>query len=404
MIKRELYLKQIRRWIDNEAVKAITGVRRSGKTYILYSIIEELKQKGINEENIFLISFESQKYNRIENFKQLDETINKLVKNVEGKIYLLFDEIQLVEGWQKSINSYRVELKFDLYIKGSNSELLSNELSILMSGRYKEIKIYPFSFKEFLQYKKEINNININKFNEEELFDEYLKYGGMPQLLNINKIDKYSYLEDIYSVIFLKDIIYTHNIRNTDMLNRLLNYIILNIGNTFSANKISAYFKNEGRKISADTILDFIMYATDAYFIHKVPREDLIGKKVLKTKEKYYLIDHGFHQTKIFNTETKGKVLENIVYIELLRRGYNIKVGMVNEKEIDFVCIKNKNKIYIQVCLDLSKEDTKNREFSSLEKVNDNYDKYVLSLDKEDYSNNGFKHRNILEFLKTDEI
>ena len=402
MIKRELYLNQIGRLIDKDPIKIITGVRRSGKTYLLKSIQEELKSRGVADENIFLISFESMKYNKIENFNQLDECIIDLTKNTNGKLYLLFDEIQNVKNWEKSINAYRVDFNCDIYITGSNSELLSGEMATLISGRYYQINIYPFSFVEFVQYKKEMEKNDVS--NLEELFNEYVEYGGMPPIQQVATQDKYSYLGDIYNTILLKDIIARHNIRNTDMLNRILDYVIMNLGKNFSATNIAKYMKHEGRKISKDTILDYLLYSKNACFIHQAPREDIKGKKVLQHNEKYFLVDHSFYQVKYGDIENIGSILENIVYIELLRRGYDVKVGIINEKEIDFVCTKDKEKIYIQVSYQLNNDETIEREFSGLAQINDNFDKYVLSMDKLDFSRNGLKHRNIIDFLISDYI
>ena len=402
MIKRKLYLNQIERLIDKEPIKIITGVRRSGKTYLLKSIMDELKSRGIDDENIFLISFESMRYNKIENFTELDECIMNLTRNTKGRIYLLFDEIQNVKNWEKSINAYRVDLDCDIYITGSNSELLSGEMATLISGRYYQINIYPFSFAEFLQYKKEIEKTDVT--NQEELFREYVEYGGMPPIQQVTNEDKYSYLGDIYNTILLRDIITRHNIRNTDMLNRILDYVIMNLGKNFSATSIAKYMKHERRKISKDTILDYTLYSKNACFIYKAPREDIKGKKVLKNNEKYFLVDHGFYQAKYGNIENMGSILENIVYIELLRRGYDVKIGMLNEKEIDFVCTKDKEKIYVQVTYLLKNDETLEREFSGLAKIEDNFDKYVLSMDKQDFSSNGLKHRNIIDFLTSDYI
>ena len=402
MIKRELYLNQIERMIDKEPVKIITGVRRSGKTYLLKSIQEELENRGIKKENLFLISFESMKYNKIENFKQLDECIMNLTENTKGKVYLLFDEIQNVENWEKSINACRVDLDCDIYITGSNSELLSGEMATLISGRYYQINIYPFSFAEFIQYKKEIEKTDTSDL--EELFKEYVEYGGMPPIQQVAAQDKYSYLSDIYNTILLKDIVTRHNIRNTDMLNRILDYVIMNLGKNFSAGNIAKYIKRERRKISKDTILDYLLYSKNACFIHQAPREDIKGKKVLQHNEKYFLVDHGFYQAKYGEIENIGSILENIVYIELLRRGYDVKIGMINEKEIDFVCTRDKEKIYIQVTYQLENDNTIEREFSGLTKINDNFDKYVLSMDKMDFSGSGLKHRNIIDFLTSDYI
>ena len=402
MIKRELYLNQIERLIDKEPIKIITGVRRSGKTYLLKSIQKELKNRGIKEENIFMISFESMKYNKIENFKQLDECIINLTENITGKVYLLFDEIQNVENWEKSINAYRVDFDCDIYITGSNSEMLSGEMATLISGRYYQIKIYPFSFAEFIQYKKEIENKDTSDLDV--LFKEYVEYGGMPPIQQVATQDKYSYLSDIYNTILLKDIIARHNIRNTDMLNRILDYVIMNIGKNFSAGNIAKYMKHERRNISKDTILDYLLYSKNACFILPARREDIKGKKVLQHNEKYFLVDHGFYQAKYGEIENIGSILENIVYIELLRRGYDVKIGIINEKEIDFVCHKDKEKIYIQVTYQLENDETIEREFSGLAKINDNFDKYVLSMDKLDFSGNGLKHRNIIDFLISDYI
>ena len=402
MIKREFYLNQISRLINKEPIKVITGVRRSGKTYFLKSIKEELKNRGISEKNIFLISFESMKYNKIENFRQLDEIIINLTKNINGKIYLLFDEIQNVKNWEKSVNAYRVDLDCDIYITGSNSELLSGEMASLIAGRYYQIKMYPFSFKEYIQYKKEIDNSDVS--NLEERFNEYIEFGGMPSIQQIADEDKYSYLDDIFNTILLKDIVNRHNIRNTDMLNRIINYVISNMSNNFSATNIEKYIKHDGRKISKDTVLDYLLFAKNACFIYQLSREDIKGKRLLSYNEKYYLVDHGFYQTKYGNIENMGSILENIVFIELLRRGYDVKIGIINDKEIDFVCTKNKEKLYVQVTYLLSTQKTIDREFSGLLDIRDNFDKYVLSMDKLDFSSNGIKHRNIIDFLISDEI
>lgn len=404
MIKRELYLEKIRRLINTEPIKIITGVRRSGKTYLLHSIKEELIERGISKENIFLISFESQKYNKIQNFMELDVCVNNLIKNTSGKIYLLFDEIQNIVSWEKSINSYRVDFDCDIYITGSNSELLSGELATLIAGRYFHIDVYPFSFKEFLQYKKEINSIDV-KNKELQLFNEYVKYGGMPSLQQVQDIDKFSYLEDIYSTILLKDIISRHNLRNAEILNRILTFIISNIGQPVSANGISKYLKHENLKVSADTVLNYLSFSKNACFIHEAKKENLKGKKVLKTNGKYYLVDHGFNQAIIGkDMENTGQILENIVYIELLRRGYDVKVGDINGREVDFVCNKADRKIYIQVTYLLSSKETVKREFGSLRAIGDDYEKYVLSMDNLDFSNTGIKHMNIIDFLKNDII
>ena len=402
MIKRNIYLDKIERLVGKEPIKVITGVRRSGKTYLLRSIREMLLSKEISEDNIFLISFESMQYNRIENFKQLDECILSLIENVKGKIYLLFDEIQNVESWEKSINAYRVDLNCDIYITGSNSELLSGEMTTLLSGRYYQINIYPFSFKEFVQYYDEIEHKNIS--NLDEMFNEYLNYGGMPPIQQVSNEDKYSYLADIYNTILLKDVVSRHNIRNTDMLNRILNYSIMNLAKSFSASNIVKYMRHDGRKISKDTVLDYLLYSTNAFFIFQTSKEDIKGKKLLLNNEKYYLVDHGFYQSKYKSIENIGSILENIVYIELLRRGYDVKTGIINKKEVDFVCERGDKRIYIQVSYLLASSKTIEREFKPLLEIPDKYDSYVLSMDEFDMSQYGVKHKNIIDFLLDEEI
>ena len=378
MIKRELYLEKIERLIDAEPIKIITGVRRSGKTYLLRAICEELLERGISKENIFLISCESQ------NFIELDEYVNNLIKNTCGKIYLLFDEIQNITSWEKSINSYRVDFGCDIYIASSNLDLLSGKLD-----RYFHIEVYPFSFKEFLQYKKEINNLNTENM-ELELFDEYVKYGGMPSIQQVCDIDKFSYLEDVYSTILLKEIISKHNLRNTEILNRILRFIMSNIGQPLSANMVSKHIG------SRDTVLNYLSFSKNACFIYEVKKEYLNSGKLLKTNSKYYLVDHSFCQAK-----NQEQILENIVYIELLRRGYKVTFGDVG---VDFICKKADKKIYVQVTYLLASDELTKEKFNPLESINDNFEKYVLSMDNMDFSNNSIKHVNIIEFLKNDAI
>ena len=402
LYRREDYLQKIRGFYrDTGMIKVITGVRRCGKSCLMRTIAEELAESGVPAENIIFLNLDKRGFRDVKTADQLDSLIEEK-SAANGIKYLFIDEIQNVENWEKSINAYRVDLDCDIYITGSNSELLSGEMATLISGRYYQINIYPFSFVEFVQYKKEIEKNDVS--NLEELFKEYFEYGGMPPIQQVATQDKYSYLGDIYNTILLKDIIARHNIRNTNMLNRILDYVIMNLGKNFSATNIAKYMKHEGRKISKDTILDYLLYSKNACFIHQAPREDIKGKKVLQHNEKYFLVDHSFYQVKYGDIENIGSILENIVYIELLRRGYDVKVGIINEKEIDFVCTKDKEKIYIQVTYQLNNDETIEREFSGLAQINDNFDKYVLSMDKLDFSRNGLKHRNIIDFLISDYI
>lgn len=406
MIRRESYFKIINEFIDTSFIKIFTGIRRSGKTTLLFSVVDELKNRGISEDNIFYISFESLKYQNITDSVSLNDLILDLIGNVEGKVYLLFDEIQLVDGWEKSINGLHADFSCDICITGSNSMLLSGEYATLLSGRYIQINVYPFSFKEVLEYKEKVDNIEITDNIERQLFDEYLEFGGMPGLLELSSsIAKREALNDIYASIVYNDILGRYPIRKADLFKRFSNYIMNTMGETFSSKSITDYLKNEVEETSRNTILNFTNYLENAFFISKIRRKDLIGKKILKTQQKYYLMDHGFHHALIESNWLKQThVLENIVYIELLRRGYEIKIGKIYDKEIDFFCRKDGFECYIQVSYTVADQDTLEREMIPLLRLRNHYDKYIFSMDEHDMSKDGIKHRNILEFLKGDEF
>ena len=407
LIKREDYLKHFDDYLDSDFIKVFTGIRRCGKTSLLFSMVDELKNKGINENNIIFISFEDSDYNSVDNSEELDKIVYDYVKDISGKIYLFFDEIQEVTNWEKSINGFRFKLDCDIYITGSNSKLLSNELSTLISGRYIEIKVYPFSFKELLKYKTEIEGLNLSFQEEEKLFREYyINYGGMPGILTLNSDEfRKSALRDIFNTIILKDIIYRFKIKKVDLFIRFVQYMLNTIGQTFSSKSIKNYLKDKNIHTSQDTLLKYNNYLQQSFFMLKCRREDLIGKKILTIHEKYYAMDHGFHHVIVENNQKRiPRVLENIVYIELLRRGYDVNVGVVKDKEIDFVCQKSDRRIYIQVSYRMQHEDTKKRQFSPLLKVNDKYESYVLSMDEENMSQDGIRHMNIIDFLKSDDF
>ena len=403
MIIRESYLKKIRKFIDEEEIKVITGLRRSGKTYFLKQIMNELKENGINNSNIIYLPVESAKYDTIKNHKDLNNLIFNKTKDIKGKIYLFFDEIQLINDWQKSINSYRIDLDADIYLTGSNSQILSGELATLLSGRYIKIEIYPFSFNEILEYKK-IKFGEISLSDETKIFNEYVKYGGLPRTLNFDEEEKIDYLSDIYSTIVLKDIISKNNIRDIAFLERLIKFMIVNTGEIFSINSIRKYLKHEGISVSTNTISNYLKQIEDAYILIKSKREEIKTKKILTTNEKYYCIDPGFYELQTGLNKSRGKILENIVFLELLRRKYKITIGNIDGLEVDFICRKPNKTIYIQVSESILDETTRNREFRSLEKINDNYPKYVLTLDNWDYSKNGIIHLNIINFLKDTSI
>lgn len=399
MIKRKFYLEKIVKLIDTEDIKVITGVRRCGKTVLLKQIIDELENRGIASENIIYMSFESSKYKNIRNDNDLDEFIFSKTNNLNGKIYLLFDEIQKVKNWEVSLNSYRVDLECDIYITGSNSQLLSGELATLISGRYISINMLPFSFKELIQYYDEIHE----NIDEIKLFEQYLSYGGFPGLLNYENEEKEKYLYDLYSTIVLNDILYKNKVKDLDLLERLMEFMISNIGQLFSANSISKYIKNENRKTTPHTIINYMDYARNAFIFYQIKRENIKQKRKLLISDKYYLVDSGFYF--IFNGSTQrnwGQLLENIVFLELIRQGYSITIGKIQDLEVDFVCRKANQIKYIQVSQSILDENTRKREFKSLEKISDSYPKYVISMDSFDFSANGIIHLNIIDFLKSE--
>lgn len=398
MIKRERYMQKVRPFIDKEVVKVITGIRRSGKSVMLELIKEELLERGVSSSQFISINFENMSYAHLNNASALHEYILDEVKNVEGKVYLFFDEIQEVNDWEKCINSFRVEFDCDIYITGSNAKLLSSELATYLAGRYVEFVIYPFSFEEFIEQLLLIEP----HLNAQECFKKYLLLGGMPYLgqLNYDINASKQYLSDLYNSVELKDIVKRNNIRDVDLLERLLGYMTMNIGTTFSANSISKYLKNEGRKLTNDTVLNYINYAINSFLVYKAGRIDVIGKKVLAVNEKYYIADQGIREA-LYGTNTKDiqLVLENIVFIEMLRRGYRVYVGKVDNKEIDFIGERQNERIYIQVSYMLGSEETIEREFGVYSKVLDNYPKYVVTMDELDFSQNGILHMNIRDFL-----
>lgn len=399
MIKRELYMKRIRPFIDSDPVKIMSGIRRCGKSVMLQLIQNELIERGISRDRIISINFEDLRYAYLHTAMELHDEIQKKAQGITGRVYLFFDEIQEVEDWEKCIDSLRVNLDCDIYITGSNANLLSGELSTYLGGRYVEFVIYPFSFTEFLELYSSVES----DISESKAFQKYLIMGGMPYLSNLNYMEDPCrlYLTDLFNSVQLKDIIQRNNIRDVDLLQRIISYVISNVGNTFSATSIHKFFKNEHRSSTVDTILNYITYCCDAYLFYRVRREDIQGKQLLSTNEKYYIADHGVREA-VFggNMRDINMILENIVFMEALRRGFHVTVGRIGNQEIDFICKNQDKKIYIQVTYLLASEETINREFGVYDTVGDNYPKYVVSLDEFDMSRNGIKHRNIRKFLQ----
>lgn len=398
MIKREMYMKRIRPFMGTDLVKVMTGIRRSGKSVMLELIRKELLESGIKPEQFITINFEDMSYSHLLTASALHSEITARAAKINGKAYLFFDEIQEVKDWEKCINSFRVSLDCDIYITGSNARLLSGELATYLGGRYVEFTLYPFSFSEFLDlYRPIAGDEPIQK-----CFQKYLVSGGMPYLANIRYADEPSrqYLLDLFHSVQLKDILIRNKIRDVDLLERIISYITVNIGNPFSATSLAKFLKSEHRTVAPDTILNYIKYCCDAYLFYQVKRENLQGKQILSTNEKYYIADHGIREA-VFggNMRDINLVLENIVYMELLRRGYKVTVGKIDTKEIDFICDKQGEKLYVQVTYLLASEETILREFGAYDNVRDNFPKYVVSMDEFDMSRNGIKHRNIRDFL-----
>ena len=401
MINRELYMSRIRPFIGNELIKVLTGIRRSGKSVMLELVQRELAATGVGEDQFISINFENMSNAHLCSADALHQEISRRISGITEKAYLFFDEIQEVTGWEKCVNSFRVEFDCDIYITGSNAKLLSGELATYLAGRYVEFVIYPFSFGEF----SELYHTIFPDADPREIFTRYLTEGGMPYLSNLRYAAQPSrqYLQDLYNSVVLKDIVKRNSIRDVDLLERIIAYITANVGTTFSATAISKYLKSKGRTVASETILNYIKACEDAFLFYRVRRQNLHGKKILTVNEKYYIADHGIREA-VFGGNMKdiNLIFENIVFMELLRRGYKVTVGKAGEKEIDFIAEKQNQKLYVQVTYLLASEETIQREFGAYDNIRDNFPKYVVSYDEFDMSRDGMKHSNIHEFLLAD--
>jgi hypothetical protein len=391
-------MRRIRPFINGELVKVMTGIRRSGKSVMLELVKQELLEMGVRAEQFISINFEDMRYLHLCTAQALHQEILTRAEGIRGKVYLFFDEIQEVKDWEKCVNSLRVALDCDIYITGSNAKLLSGELATYLGGRYVEFVIYPFSFAEFL----ELYRPTTPQATVQQCFQQYLLFGGMPYLSRLNYQEEpvRQYLSDLYDSVQLKDIVKRNKVRDVDLLERILAYVMANVGTTFSAGSLTKFFKSEQRSVSPETVLNYIRYCCDAYLFYQVKRQDLQGKQILATSEKYYIADHGIREA-VFggNMRDINLVLENIVFLELLRRGYTVTVGKAGEREVDFVCDRRGEKLYVQVTYLLASEETIAREFGVYDSIRDNFPKYVVSMDELDLSRSGIKHRNIRDFL-----
>lgn len=396
MIRRNLYLDRIRPFIDQDLIKVLIGLRRSGKTILLSQIRNVLLERGVSKENIIEINFESRRFKELEAADIFYQYVTERVKQAKGRVYLFFDEIQHVEEWHSVIASFRIDFDCDIYVTGSNSKLLSGELATNMAGRYVSFHVYPFVLSEI----QEFYDKNEMTYTREQLFTEYLKYGGLPMRLVLP--DPHSirtYLEDVYDSVVMKDILSRHAIRNENLLRKLLEFLLDNIGNPFSARSISRALISSGQATTVETILNYIDKLQAGMILSKAERYDIKGKNILASTEKYYAGDIGLRNiNKASEQIDTNKLFENVVYLEMLSRGYDVKVGKLDTQEIDFVCYKGQKKLYIQVAYVLT-EDCVAREFGNLEKIDDNFPKYVISNDIVDMSRNGIVHYNMIDFL-----
>lgn len=403
MIKREQYMSKVRPFIDKSIIKVLTGIRRCGKSVMLQLIQKELKGRGVEDHQILVLNFEDLANADLAEYHKLHEAVMAKAAEQPELRYLFFDEIQEVQEWERCVNSLFSKGKFDIYITGSNAKLLSGELATFLSGRYIEIHVFPFCFEEFIElYQKDDNPQSV-----EWHFDRYIKYGGFPFIHHFIEDDAAvaQYLKDIYSSVLIKDVMKRNNFRDVDLLERVLHYVIAHVGETFSANAISKYFKSEGRKVAPETVLNQLRGCEEAFLFHRVPRIDLVGKQILQVNEKYYVADHGVRQAVYGNNQRDiQRILENIIYMEMLRRGYTVRVGRVGNQEVDFVCELAGQRIYLQVAYLLASEETVEREFGSLLAIEDNYPKYVLSMDRFDMGREGILHRYIPDFLLHEQV
>ena len=395
MVIRERYLKLIRPFYNQELIKVLIGIRRSGKSVILRQIMDELKKTNIDDSHIIYINFEDYDYEEYTEPKKLNSYVkDQIIDN--KKYYIFFDEIQNVNEWEKVVNSLRATQNTSIFITGSNSDLLSSDLATHIAGRYVSFKITPFTFGEVCELSNIVNNRDI-----EDAFNDYIKWGGMPQrFMQQDDTSRKTYLNDIYDSIIIKDIVKRFNIKDIDLLNRIVTYILTTPSQVFSPDSLKKYMQSDSRNVSLETLYNYIDYITRANLISKAERYDVRGKRILTGKYKYYLTDLGF--TNILSDGKKeqiGAYLENIVYNELIARGFNVNVGTLDSGEVDFIATRFNEKIYIQVTYILSDEKVIEREFGVYKKIEDNYPKYVLSMDKIDLSENGIIHKNIIDWL-----
>ena len=396
MVIRRDYLEKVRPFVGLDVVKVATGIRRSGKSVLMRQIRDMIASKVDPNGKFIFINLEEDENSRfLVNGVLHDYVVKEARKNLPSKTYLFLDEVSEVEDWERMVNSLRAKEEIDVYITGSNSKLLSGELATYLTGRYVEVKVSPFSFREFREARE-----------DEDLsaaFNAYLQFGGMPFLshLGYKEAPSREYLEDLYSSIIMKDIVRRHKIRDVDLLARIMNYVLSETGHVFSAASILRYLKHERRSASFDTVMSYLRFGEEAFLFSSAKREDLMGRRILAVDEKFYAMDHAMRRAVVGGNVRRDidRTLEAITYHELLRRGYDVRIGRIKEKEVDFVCERGDERLYVQVAYLMESEETREREFSALMAVPDQYPKMVLSLDQVDFSSNGIAHRYLPEYL-----
>jgi len=401
MIYRPMYIDRIMKYVDAPFVKILTGVRRCGKSTILKMIMKELKKRGISEERILSYRFDSMEYE--------DMTAKEMFAEIKGKLspdektYIFLDEVQEVKHWEKTVNSLASDYNVDIYVTGSNSRMMSSEIATYLTGRYIAFRIYTLSFSEYIDFKKVFSPVTDIR---SELV-EYIKFGGFPatHLQEYTEDEVYTIVKDIYNSTIFSDIVKRNQIRKVDQLERIVRFAFDNVGRTFSAKSISDYLKSENRTIDNETVYSYLEKLESAYILHRCSRYDIQGKELLKTQEKFYLADTALRYSVLgYKSTSVAAMLENVVYLELSRRGYSVNVGKTVDGEIDFIAEKQGNKIYVQVTKEIKTEETEKREYDRLLEIRDNYPKYLLTTDNFAGGNyEGIKTMHIADFLLSDE-
>ena len=400
MIKRETYMEKIRLFIDKPVVKVITGMRRSGKSVILKLLRDELLRRGILSDRIFYLNFESLGAASLRDADALYASVADVARRQPSRLYVMLDEIQRIDGWERAIASFRVDFNCDIYITGSNNGLLSADIAATLAGRYVEIRMHPLSFAEHLDFTAATGEDEGKDLNRQ--FADFLRCGGLPGIheMNINTDAVIPYLLDIYNSVLLKDVIGRHRIRDTELLERTLFFLMDNIGNIFSAKRISDFLKNQNRRLGTETIYNYLGALEAAFLIRKVRRWDIRGKRILETREKYYFEDFGLKNAVLgYNGDSIAGLLENVIFLELRRRGYEVFIGQGANCEVDFIARRRDETAYFQVAYLLASGETIEREFDPLLKIHDNFPKYVLSMDEFNFGRQGVIHRNIRDWL-----